>query len=227
MMKIVSKRLLTLGMAGSLVFGAAVTTGCFGTFPFARTIWEINKDISSNKFVQWLVFLGLTILPVYEAAVIIDLFVGNSLEFWSGESIVVEDGEHEQPPKEKVVELSDGRTAHMTRLDNKHVHVKIFEDGEVDREYVLDGRGDSLELRDGEGHLLGAASSAGDGGVLVTDEEGRVIEHHDARSVDQLQDDIKRAGADGANEFAADYRREREPLSPTDSFNPTRVRAAR
>jgi hypothetical protein len=220
MIKLLSKRLLAVGMAGTLAFGAAVTTGCFGTFPFARTIWEINEDISSNKFVQWLVFLGLTVIPVYEAAVIIDLFVGNSLEFWSGEPMNAENGE--APPKEKVVEMSDGRTAHMTRLDKKHVHVKILKDGEVDREYILDGRGDSLELRDGEGNFLGAAMDADGGGVLVTDEEGRVIEHHDARSVEQLKGDIQRAGVDGAKDFAADYRR------PThDLLSHTKVRAAR
>lgn len=213
MMKMMSKRLCALGLAGSLVFGLTLSTGCFGTFPFARTIWDINEDVSSNKYVQWLVFLGLTIIPVYEVAVVVDLFVGNSLEFWSGEPMMAEDGE--TPVDKKVVELSDEREAVMTRLGERHVHVQIVEEGQVDREFILDGRGDNLVLRDGDGGFLGAASGAEDGGVLVTDEEGQVIEHHDANSVEQLKEDLERDGVQGATHFAAEYRRERGPMDAT------------
>ncbi len=213
MMKFMSKRLCALGLAGSLIFGVTLSTGCFGTFPFARTVWDINKDVSSNKYVQWLVFLGLTVIPVYGAAVVVDLFVGNSLEFWSGEPMMTEDGE--TPVEKKVVELSDDRKAVMTRLGKRHVHVRIVEDGQPDREFILDGRGDSLVVRDGDGGFLGAASEADDGGVLVTDEEGQVIEHHDANSVEQLEEDLERDGVRGAKHFAAEYRRAQGPMEAT------------
>ncbi len=37
-----------------------------------------------NKFVKELVFLGLVILPVYEISILVDAFILNTLEFWTG-----------------------------------------------------------------------------------------------------------------------------------------------
>lgn len=211
-MKFYIKRILALSLIGALSFGTLVTTGCYGTFPFARTIWEINRDISNDKFVQWLVFLGLTVVPVYEVALLLDVLVGNSVEFWTGESVLADE---QDPPDKKVVELSEGRTAVMKRLDSKHLHVTIFEDGEVTKEFIVDGRGDMLVLRNAVGEFLGAASDAQDGGINVTDEEGRILEHHDASSVKQLRNTLDEQGAEGANSFAVQYRHRNVPFEPT------------
>ena len=41
-------------------------SGCFGSFALTRKIYGFNQGISGNKFVQWALFLGFVILPVYE-----------------------------------------------------------------------------------------------------------------------------------------------------------------
>jgi hypothetical protein len=40
--------------------------------------------LHDSKWVKWLVFLGLSIIPVYELFVLADALVLNSVEFWTG-----------------------------------------------------------------------------------------------------------------------------------------------
>lgn len=72
----------------ALVVASLGTTACFGSFHVTRNVWSFNKKVSPNKWVQELVFLGLTILPVYSIAGLVDAVVVNSVEFWTGENPV-------------------------------------------------------------------------------------------------------------------------------------------
>ena len=63
--------------------GSLAATGCFASFAATRALWKFNDDFG-NKWVKWLVFLGLSILPVYSLFVLADVLVLNSLEFWTG-----------------------------------------------------------------------------------------------------------------------------------------------
>ena len=46
-------------------FGPLATAGCFGNFALTRKVYDYNKDVSSDKWVRWLVFLVLNVIPVY------------------------------------------------------------------------------------------------------------------------------------------------------------------
>lgn len=59
-------------------------SGCFGSFQLTKMVHELNQDISSDKFIQEVVFIFLFILPAYEAAFICDVLVMNLIEFWTG-----------------------------------------------------------------------------------------------------------------------------------------------
>ena len=65
------------------VIGAS---GCFGSFNLTRQLYGWNKDVSKEKFVRELVFLGLNVVPVYGIAAFIDAIVANTVEFWTGEN---------------------------------------------------------------------------------------------------------------------------------------------
>ncbi len=58
--------------------------GCFGRFELVRKTYDFNKEVSSDKWIQWLVFLVITIIPVYGFAAFVDAILLNSLEFWTG-----------------------------------------------------------------------------------------------------------------------------------------------
>lgn len=56
---------------------------CIGSFSLTNRVLKWNKQVGT-KFLNELVFFAFWILPVYEVTAIADLFVINSIEFWSG-----------------------------------------------------------------------------------------------------------------------------------------------
>lgn len=92
-----------LAVSVTLVTFVLTTSGCFGGFNLTRKVYRFNKDVSPDKWVRELVFLGLVVLPVYGFASLIDALIINSIEFWSGRNPVVVGKE----PTVKVVEKGD------------------------------------------------------------------------------------------------------------------------
>ena len=79
------RRTAVLALSAAAVLG---TSACFGSFNLTRKLYGFNKDVSKDKFVRELVFLGLNIVPVYGIAGFIDAVVANTVEFWTGENPV-------------------------------------------------------------------------------------------------------------------------------------------
>ena len=61
-----------------------VATGCFGGFSAWHKVHEFNTNVSDNKWIQELVFLVCSWLPVYGIAGFVDMLIFNSIEFWTG-----------------------------------------------------------------------------------------------------------------------------------------------
>jgi hypothetical protein len=102
------KIVAVLLLAGFVPLGSA----CFGSFNLTRKLMGFNKSVSPNKWVRWFVFLGLTIIPVYEFASLADAFFANSVEFWTGKNPITAKLE----PKTVVTE--DGTVARLIPLDD-------------------------------------------------------------------------------------------------------------
>jgi hypothetical protein len=66
------------------------STGCFGSFGLTRKVYSFNDRVHDNKWVQEGVFVGLNfpLVPVYVLACLIDSVFFNSVEFWTGETLV-------------------------------------------------------------------------------------------------------------------------------------------
>lgn len=56
---------------------------CIGSFALYNKVKNWNDHVG-DKFVNELVFVAMWILPVYELSFVADLFILNSIEFWSG-----------------------------------------------------------------------------------------------------------------------------------------------
>jgi hypothetical protein len=67
-----------------LSVGVTATTACYGSFAMTRNLHQWNGQATNDKFVNWLLFVGLVIIPVYEISLLVDGFVFNSIEFWTG-----------------------------------------------------------------------------------------------------------------------------------------------
>ena len=58
---------------------------CIGSFALFNKVKAWNEHVG-DKFVNEIVFVAMWILPVYELCFAADLFILNSIEFWSGEN---------------------------------------------------------------------------------------------------------------------------------------------
>ena len=77
----------TVAIAVLLAF-SPFATGCFGSFNLTRKVYQFNKSVSPDKWLRWLTFLALNIIPVYPFASIVDVFFANPWEFWAGDNPV-------------------------------------------------------------------------------------------------------------------------------------------
>ncbi len=84
---------------------ALLGSGCFGSFGATHSLYKWNSEVSDSKWLRWLVFLALAILPVYSLFVLADVLVLNTIEFFSGKN----------PIGEGHADLGDGNTLTSTR----------------------------------------------------------------------------------------------------------------
>ena len=94
-------------------------TSCMGKFALTRNVYSWNEQIS-NKFVNELVFIAFWIVPVYEVCGLADLFVINSIEFWSGDNPIT--------ASTKVIETESGR--YLVKCDGKGYEISSETSGE-------------------------------------------------------------------------------------------------
>lgn len=80
---------LRRAVMATVLLSTVATSGCFGSFPLVRKLYNYNKSFSSDKWMQELFFLATgVLLPVYGVAGLIDVLILNSQEFWTGKSSV-------------------------------------------------------------------------------------------------------------------------------------------
>jgi hypothetical protein len=127
-------------------FIPVATSGCFGRFEALRMVYDFNEDIHEDKWVVWVSFLVLSIVPVYGIAVLADVIIFNSVEFWTGQNPV------------------DGSAETLHGPNGEVVTVRYREDGKIDYE---------IATLDGERHFLTLARSGNS--VIALDEEGSLL----------------------------------------------------
>lgn len=69
--------------------GTMAMSSCIGSFGLFKNVLEWNKGLS-NKFVNEVVFVLIS--PAYAVCGVVDLFVLNTVEFWSGSNPVAKVG---------------------------------------------------------------------------------------------------------------------------------------
>ena len=63
---------------------AALCVGCLGRGGLNREVKEFNLTTVGNRWAREGMFLGFQALWVYRVCTVLDLFLFNSIEFWSG-----------------------------------------------------------------------------------------------------------------------------------------------
>lgn len=130
---------MILAVASSLM-----CTSCIGSFSTFHKLRDWNSSIG-KKFVNELVFLAFWIVPVYEVAVLADILVFNSVEFWSGNNPVAKGKKIIKGENDRYLVECDGKGYTITGLtDNRSMRLDF---DSTDNSW-------SVELPDGESYKL-------------------------------------------------------------------------
>ncbi len=137
-----------------------VTTGCFGKFQLVKKTYKFNKEIDPDKWVQWFVFLVISIIPIYGLALFIDVVFANSVEFWTGENPVTAD-------TTKTLYGENGEVATTTFHPDGTADLVITDaEGRV-HSLTLVREAQSVVARDAEGRLLARVGDLGGQPALI------------------------------------------------------------
>ena len=114
----IARRMITIVVLVSLI---SVTASCYGPFNLTRNVYHWNGSIKgsgevNDKWMKEIVFFGMIVIPVYMFSALLDAFVFNSIQFWSGDNPI------------KVTQDADGHIKEV-RIGETVITVTKFNDG--------------------------------------------------------------------------------------------------
>jgi hypothetical protein len=161
-------------VAGSFL---TVTTACFGPFNLTRNVYHWNSGIKgsgevSDKWMKEFVFFGMIIIPVYMFATLLDAFIFNSIQFWTGDN-PVKGTDAGGDGATRVVRLG-GVTVKVAESD-RGATVIYERNGIVERRAMIETSAMGYRLIDETGVLLAEAEKGQDGSVILLDHDCQVV----------------------------------------------------
>ncbi|HXX76192.1 MAG TPA: DUF3332 family protein [Nitrospiraceae bacterium] len=174
----------------------SVTTACYGPFNLTRNVYHWNSEIKGSgevneKWMKEFVFFGMIIIPVYMISALLDAFIFNSLQFWTGNNPVKisrgPDGQIE------AVQFRD-QTIHVAWSDDhRSAAVTYRQDGQVIKTALIVEDGNGYRLTEGSGQSLYRTEEAVDGGLNIVDGECRLVDHVSFDRLQQASIDLARS----------------------------------
>jgi len=166
-------------IVAALVVGSflTVTTGCYGPFNLTRNVYQWNSNIKGSsevneKWMKEFVFFGMIIIPVYMFSALLDAFIFNSIQFWSGGN-PVKANDAGGDGATRVVRVG-GVTVTMVE-SNRGTTVTYERNGIVERRATIEPNATGYRLIDETGVLLAEAEKGQDGSVTLLDRDCQVV----------------------------------------------------
>lgn len=153
-----------------------VSTACYGPFALTKNVYRWNSNIKgsrevNDKWMKELAFFGLIVVPAYPFSALLDMFIFNSMHFWTGESPIKESGLESEG--RRVVMMGD-TTIRWTSSENGAT-VTYERHGVVERRATIVTSATGYRLVDEHGNLLSEAEYAADGSVRLLNSECQVV----------------------------------------------------
>jgi hypothetical protein len=180
-MKKTGKKMVALALVISMF--TLTNAACFGKFELTRKIYTFNENVSKNPFVRTLMMWVMLIVPIYWLAGVLDLFIFNLIELFSGSNPLSMLDDH-------TIMVANGNSkAVISRAENS-IKIDFYENNAY--------TGSTRVTRDGKGvvRAAGKLGSEGDfsaayqdGTFTISDKTGKEI-----LSRDQVQARVEASG---------------------------------
>ncbi len=155
----------------------SVTSACFGPFNLTRNVYHWNSGIKGSgevneKWMKEIVFFGMIIIPVYMFSALLDAFIFNSIQFWTGDN-PVKATDAGSDGATRVVRL--GGIIMMMAESDRGTRVTYERNGIVERRAVIEASATGYRLIDETGALLAEAEKSQDRSVTFLDRDCQVV----------------------------------------------------
>ena len=189
--KTLRKRVIAAVVVGSVLM---FTTACYGPFNLTRNVYHWNGNIKGGKEVneKWMkefVFFGMIIIPVYMFSALLDSFIFNSIQFWSGDN-PIKASDLNDDGQTKVARVGD-LTMRWTST-SEGATVSYERSGIIERRARIVSSASGYRLLSEKGTTLAEVEYATDGTLTVLDQDCRVVQRW---TDDQLRGLVQGNGA--------------------------------
>jgi hypothetical protein len=172
--KTLRNRIVAAIVVGSFL---TVTTACYGPFNLTRNVYHWNSNIKGSsevneKWMKEFVFFGMIIIPVYMFSALLDAFIFNSIQFWSGSNPVKADDAGGDGAT-RVVRVGEVTVTMVER--DRGATVTYERNGIVERRAIIETNATGYRLIDETGALLAEAEKGQDGSVTLLDRDCQVV----------------------------------------------------
>jgi uncharacterized protein DUF3332 len=161
-----------------LVSLMGISTACYGPFNLTKNVYHWNSNIKGSgevneKWMKEFVFFGMIIVPVYMFSALLDAFIFNSIQFWSGDNPV------------KAYELGDDSQTKVAQVGgltmrwiatSEGATVTYEQRGIVERRATIVSSATGYRLLDEKGMTLAEAEYATDGTLTVLDQNCQIMQ---------------------------------------------------
>lgn len=162
--------------ACAIVVCVTMLAGCYGRFPLTNSLYDWNGSVTHNRVGQSLIMWLLVLIPVYQACMIVDGVLINTIEYLSGKTVMAA---AESVPEGLLAFESVNATNATLRVPLK--------DGTTLPVSMIRVSSSTCELRDPQGTLLGTAVRTDDGALHLCDAHGYPVSIVDAGELAQLR----------------------------------------
>lgn len=155
-----------------------VTTACYGPFNLTRSVYHWNSNIKGSsevneKWMKEFVFFGMIIIPVYMFSALLDAFIFNSIQFWSGNN-PIKASDLDDDGQTKVARVGDLIMRWTSTSEGATV---IYErNGIIERRAMIVSSATGYRLLNERGNTLAEVEYAADGTLTVLDHDCRVVQ---------------------------------------------------
>lgn len=187
------RKIVALAVIASFM---SMTTACYGPFNLTRNVYHWNSEIKgsgevSEKWMKELVFFGMIIIPVYMFSALLDAFIFNSMQFWTGNNPIKvsrgPDGHIQE------VQLRD-QTIHVAWSDDHRSAALTYrQQGGIIKTALIVEDGTGYRLLNGGGQPLYLTEQAVDEGLNIVDGNCRLVDHVSFDRLKQASNELARA----------------------------------
>lgn len=176
----------------------SVTSACYGPFNLTRNVYHWNSSIKGSgevneKWMKEIVFFGMIVIPVYILSPLIDAFIFNPIQFWTGDNPV----KVTQGPDGHIQEVQfKDLTIHVVWAeDHRSAALTYRQQGQTIKTALIVEDGDGYRLVEGSGQTRYLTEQAVDGGVNIVDGDCQLVDHVSFERLRQASNDLARTSS--------------------------------